>query len=52
MRPILICVALVCGLLLHPAATWAWGQNGHRMVAAIAEAHLTPEAAARALSEL
>jgi hypothetical protein len=48
MRLILLCVSFTFCLLLQPASAWAWGQNGHRIVAAIAEAHLTPEAAAMA----
>lgn len=40
MKPLI--VALV--LLLHPTLCPAWGPTGHRVVGAIAEAHLTPKA--------
>jgi hypothetical protein len=38
---------LVTGLLLFaPSSTWAWGCQGHQVVALIAEKHLTPHARA------
>ena len=37
---------LVALLLLAPAPALAWGQNGHRVTGAIADAHLSPRARA------
>lgn len=43
MRP---SAALLAFLLLAPVSGWAWGQQGHAAVAALAEANLTPAARA------
>ncbi len=43
-------LAVMVGLLpmtLLPCSAWAWGEEGHQLVAAIADQHLTPEAAAK-----
>jgi hypothetical protein len=45
MRPPVLCVAnLVLAVLLCPVAAWAWGVDGHRIVAVIAADNLTPAA--------
>lgn len=38
---------LVLAAALLPAPAWAWGPQGHEIIAAIAEAHLTPAARAQ-----
>jgi hypothetical protein len=35
---------LLLGLLLTPSLTWGWGQNGHRIIAQIADNHLNAQA--------
>src|SRR5579875_657839 len=41
-------VALVAGaIMVHAAAVWAWGDDGHYIVATIAADHLTPTARAQ-----
>ncbi len=44
MRLHLICLSLACGLLLNPAAAGAWGSNGHRITAKVAEDTLSDPA--------
>ena len=41
LRPIRACLAGFLLLLPHPQA-WAWGNEGHRIIADIAWDHLTP----------
>ena len=38
-------VTALCALL--PLSAWSWGRTGHASVAALAEANLTPAAAAQ-----
>jgi len=38
--------ASLLGVLAVPAPAWGWGKTGHAVVADIAQAHLTPKAAA------
>jgi hypothetical protein len=39
--------AILIAQLLNPGAAWAWGQQGHSIVAEIAQRRLTPAATAR-----
>jgi hypothetical protein len=43
---------VVLGILLCPAAAWAWGLDGHKIVAVIAADNLTPAAASHVASIL
>jgi nuclease S1 len=46
MRSPALCVAnVVLAMLLGPVAAWAWGNDGHKIVAVIAADNLTPSAA-------
>ncbi|MBX3729133.1 MAG: S1/P1 nuclease [Candidatus Sumerlaeia bacterium] len=43
----LVLLLIVCLLALAPVPSWAWGRDGHRIVAAMAESRLTPTALER-----
>ncbi len=44
--PVLLCGLALAATALLPASAFAWGAQGHRLVARIAEAHLDPAAKA------
>src|ERR1019366_9288714 len=45
-RSVALCIAsVVLAFLLCPVAAWAWGYDGHKIVAIIAADNLTPAAA-------
>lgn len=47
-QPLVLVAKWMCTLLgvllLYPSAVFAWGHEGHRIVAEIAEEHLSPHA--------
>jgi hypothetical protein len=50
-RPLIISLAIV--MMLQPATpAWAWGRIGHRVIARLAERHLTDQAKAEIMALL
>jgi hypothetical protein len=39
-------IVLTAAIILAPVTAWAWGQEGHSIIAEIAQRRLTPQAAA------
>ncbi|MGB3551923.1 MAG: hypothetical protein WA993_14625, partial [Candidatus Binatus sp.] len=45
-RSVALCIAnVVLAVLLCPLSAWAWGSDGHKIVAVVAADNLTPAAA-------